>query len=103
MAKSKERLYAESVCEQLSEELVDELRKLFAEDPKGFKILHELVNRDNEAATEKLLGASEGSRRWALMHIFPLARLGLNLSTFAMEDKYSGGSDPNERRCGDGE
>lgn len=100
MAKSKERLYAESVCEQLSEELADELIKLFREDQKGFEILHDLLNQDNEAATDKLLAASASSQRWALMHIIPFARLGFNLSTFAMEDKYSNKA---EGRCGDGE
>lgn len=87
MSKGKARMYAESVVEQHREQLVDDLRELFARDPEGFKMLHQLVRMDNTAGERRLARMNATDRKWFLLLLLPFARLGLNEITFAMEDK----------------
>lgn len=89
MAKSKERLYAESCCSQNTETLADCVRELLADEPEFLQILSRLVNMENMAAANTLLRMRKRDIKAALKYLIPAARIGLAKATFVMEDKYT--------------
>lgn len=89
MNKSKERMYAESVADQNFELLVDETRKLLADDSQAFVKLNKLVHMNNTEAVDRLDLMNKATRRWMMAMLIPYARAGFSKATFAMEDKYT--------------